>query len=184
MSETKSMIENIISGQLTESKDLFNSLMLKKVDEMTEITKVSIGQDIFSALLEDSSDDEEQEQKAFNSKHALGQLKALSVPENTPDEEQELTASGQVDKRSKKPTAVKSNEYIHLNGEKTSISPADAAKLHDALLNIKPEVRNIALKAIHGSKAGFEKVHSILGNRTVANKSVYSPDKDSRVATV
>lgn len=132
-----------------------------------------------TGLHTESDDDysDEESDESF-SKHPLNQLQKIASVEPLKDEEKyEYTASGSVNKNSK-PWSVNVPPFVHLDGTKTNVSPEDARHLVKMLQGtaIKPDTKEKAFDALHGSKEGFAKVHSALSGKKAAGKSIYGDD--------
>lgn len=176
----KQMLKQIAEGKLVESKETFTSIISEKVKVRIEEAKVSVAQSFFEAKKEKEDDEEESEESDDESfsKHPLNQLQKIASVEPLKDEEKyEYTASGSVNKNSK-PWTVNVPTFKHKDGSETNVKPEDAKHLANILQgsSIKPDTKQKAFDALHGSKEGFAKIHSALSGKKSGGKSIYAGD--------
>lgn len=173
----KEMLQQISKGQLVESKQSFVSIISDKVQKKLDEAKITIAQSLMGEKKEEEEESSEEDDESF-SKHPLNQLQKIASVEPLKDEEKyEYTAAGSVNKNSK-PWSVNIPTFKHKDGSETSIKPEEAKHLVNILQgsSIKPETKQKAFDALHGSKEGFAKVHSALTGKAVAGKSIYGGD--------
>jgi hypothetical protein len=188
----KEMLKQIAEGRLVESKESFVSIIGEKLQTKLNEAKVEIAKSLMNEKKEkeDDEEDESSEEESDESfaKHPLNQLqKIASAEEGIPLKYPETTASGEPDKRSIRAATdrIKSGKstsgipmFKHKDGSETKVSPEDAKHLVNVLQGsaIKPETKQKAFDALHGSKEGFSKIHSALTGKVVAGKSIYGSD--------
>ena len=183
------MIDTLMRGQLTESNALFYDLLSYKINEQIEERKISIAKSLFGESHDEDEDDKSDEvNDEEENSHPLIQLKKIaSSEEGIPLKYPEVTASGEPDKRSIRAATdrIKSGKstsgipkFKHKNGEESTVHPEHAKHLVDILSgsSLKPDTKKQVLDHIHGSKAGLEKVSSVLTGVKPKEKSIYGSD--------
>lgn len=174
------LIEKIFSDELTESTEIFNTLLADRIAVKLDERKIEVAKGLFGGISEakkESEDDEEAEQKSFNDTNPLGQLKSLGDSNPNSKEENEIrNADGSLNKNSATPKegSRAKTAFIHKNGEQTDVAPNVAKILVQKIALYKPEHASRLLDAIHSNKQGYSQaVSEILQDHHSPELSVY-----------
>ena len=185
-----SMLESILSENLVESTDTFNSILSTKIAKRLEETKIKVAMSLVDNVNEEADEDEEDKKdKEFKEHHPIGQLLGIEsdhVNKLTSDEALEKNADGSVDKRSlrayndrlaKQGSSTGVRTFKHDNKEESDVDHHTSKTLLANLQSsaIKPEDKEKLLHKMRSSKEGFNKVAKSFGthNYTGHAQSIY-----------
>lgn len=182
------MIDNIMSGTLSESNALFYDLVQYKIAEKIEEKKISVAKSLFG-----ESEDEEKDEKHAEtsdddfSKSLHGQLKTAEDIDANPvkPEEQENPNDKRVQAglaaRAAKGEMAKPNAHrdIKLQSGSVTLQDGDAKRINSFLGGLKPTKRKEVMDHMHKSPEHFNKVHDVIKKfpTPTENKSLYSDER-------
>lgn len=173
-----SMIENILSDNLVESKSQFDSVIADKLTAKLEEKRIFVAKSMFSEMKDDDDDDEiapkynddidskEQEELHKTLHHQLKTAQDLDDNPLTDEEKLLHDKRTQHGLKLKAARGEKTSEYDHRNiklkdGE-VKLKDGEAKHINKFLDTLKPEKRQEVIDHMHKSPDHFNSVHDVV----------------------
>jgi hypothetical protein len=202
--EISSMLESILAGELTESKDTFASILSSKIAQKLEEAKIKVAQSLFGESKasdaytagdvfdkhakkapEKQEKSEEVDDDSF-SKSLHGKLKTAEDIDDNPVEEHEKenpndkrVIAGLKARAAKGETSVpNAHRNIDLKSGSVTLKHGDAKQINSFLGGLKPEKRLEVMGHMQKSPEHFGKIHDVIKKFPAPkdNTSIYSAD--------
>lgn len=167
----KKMLDTIASGNLTESRDNFNSIIAEKIEKALIESKISVAQQMFGKAIDESKDEDD----SCASSHCdeddkdeplYVKLKKAQSLDDNPLSHDNDSAAVQSKLAAKELAGVSSTQYAHrtipLTQGSVTLQDGEAGKIKEFLDNIKPEKRQEILTHMQKSPTHFGSIHDVV----------------------